>query len=74
VHGDWVGLMPQITLEDGEVMKVAFSPVRHNERNETVLYTVEEEREAMEHVASLCQRFGTALDLSGDEVVVWQKG
>jgi poly-gamma-glutamate synthesis protein (capsule biosynthesis protein) len=74
VHGDWVGLMLRITLEDSEVVKVAFSPVRHNERNETILHTVQEERESMEHLASLCQRFGTTLDLSSDEVVVWQQG
>ncbi len=74
MHGDWVGLMVKITLEDREVVKVTCSPVRHNERNETVIRSVGEELEAMKHIASLSEKFGTKLDLGGNEVVVWQKG
>lgn len=72
-HGDWVGQMVRVTLDDDKVSKVAYSPVRHNERNETLIRSAQDEREAIEHVIALSRRFGTKLKVSGDEVIVWQK-
>ncbi|MBI2985691.1 MAG: CapA family protein [Deltaproteobacteria bacterium] len=73
VAGDWVGLAARVTLEDGKIQKAACSPVRHNERNETIIRSVKEEMAAMEHLVKLSKKFGAVLDLSGDEVIVWQK-
>ncbi|MGH7845506.1 MAG: CapA family protein [Candidatus Binatia bacterium] len=73
VFGDWVGLMARVTLEDREVIKVTCSPVRHNERNETMIRSVQEEREEMERLVGLSKKLKTELDISGDEVLVWQR-
>ncbi len=69
----WIGLMIRVTLEDRKIVKVTCSPVRHGQLYETIIRSVNEEREAMEHIAALSQKYGTAIDLSGDEAVVWQK-
>ena len=71
--GNWVGLMARVILEDRHVMKVTCSPVRHNEANETIIRSAQEEQEAMEHLVELSEKFKTTLDISGDEVLVWQK-
>jgi len=34
-HGDWVGMLARLTFDDSALVEVAFSLVRHNERNET---------------------------------------
>jgi poly-gamma-glutamate synthesis protein (capsule biosynthesis protein) len=73
VFGDWVGLMGRVTLEEGEVVKVTCLPVRHNERNETIIRSVQEERREMERLVLLSKKLNTELDISGDEVIVWQK-
>jgi poly-gamma-glutamate capsule biosynthesis protein CapA/YwtB (metallophosphatase superfamily) len=36
-HPDWIGLMLDLDVADGSLTRAAFSFVRHNERNETVL-------------------------------------
>ena len=71
---DWVGLMAWVELEDGEASRVSCSPVRPNSKGQTTIRTVVEEREAMNALERLSQRFDTALDFSGDKVVVWQRG
>ena len=73
VFGDWLGLMARITLEEREVVRVTCSPVRHNDRNETIIRSAQEEREEMERLVQLSRKLKTELDISGDEVVVWQK-
>ena len=73
VFGDWVGLMVRVILEDGKVAQVTCSPVRHNERNETLIRSVQEEREAIERLVKLSQKFKTTLDTTGDAAIVWQK-
>ena len=73
VFGDWLGLMARVTLEEREVVKVTCSPVRHNERNETIIRSAQEEREEMERLAGLSKKLKTELDISGDEIMVWQK-
>ncbi len=73
VFGDWVGLMARVVLEDRAVVKVMCAPVRHNDRNETIIRSAQEEREAMERLAKLSKKLNTTLDISSDEVLVWQK-
>jgi len=70
-HPDWIGLMVTLTLEDAALTRVAFSFVRHNAQNETVLRPVAAEREALDTLRRLSAPFATALDVAGDEVVVW---
>lgn len=73
VFGDWVGLVVRVSVENGAVLKVTCSPVRHNERNETIIRSAKEEQEAMERLVELSKQFKTTLDIGGDEVIVWQK-
>jgi poly-gamma-glutamate synthesis protein (capsule biosynthesis protein) len=73
VFGDWVGFMVRVIIEGGTVLKVTCSPVRHNDQNETVIHSVQEDREAVETLALRSKRFKTNLDVGGDEVMVWQK-
>ena len=71
--GNWVGFMVRVVLEGGAVRKVTCSPVRHNDRNETIIHSVREDQEAVESLALRSKKFKTDLDISGDEVLVWQR-
>jgi poly-gamma-glutamate capsule biosynthesis protein CapA/YwtB (metallophosphatase superfamily) len=69
-HGDWVGLMAGIELEDRAIRRVAVRFVRHNERNETLLKSPVEEPDALRDLVDRSKPFGTLLTVAGDEVVV----
>ena len=60
-HGDWVGMMARITLQDGAVAGAAFRFVRHNEANETVPCNAEDEGATLAELAAASAGFGTAL-------------
>ena len=70
-HPDWVGLMLHVTVEDAALVRAAFSLVRHNAQNETVLRPVAAEQAEIEQLRRLSTRFSTALEVDGDEVLVW---
>lgn len=72
-HGDWVGLLARLTCDDSALVEVAFSLVRHDERNATYLCDPSSDREAVEQITGRCDRFGTTLTLRGRELVVWTK-
>jgi poly-gamma-glutamate capsule biosynthesis protein CapA/YwtB (metallophosphatase superfamily) len=72
-HPDWIGLMLQVTTEDGALVRVAFSFVRHNVQNETVPRPIAAEQSELDHLRHLSARFNTVLEVEGDEVVVWPK-
>jgi poly-gamma-glutamate capsule biosynthesis protein CapA/YwtB (metallophosphatase superfamily) len=72
-HPDWIGLMLYMTTEDGGLARVAFSFVRHNAQNETVPRPIAAEQPELDHLRYLSARFGTVLEVEGDEVVVWPK-
>jgi poly-gamma-glutamate capsule biosynthesis protein CapA/YwtB (metallophosphatase superfamily) len=74
VQGAWVGLMVRVVLEDSKIMKVTGLPVRHNEKNETIIRTTKEEQKAMERLVELSNKFNTKLDIGDEEVVIWQAG
>jgi poly-gamma-glutamate synthesis protein (capsule biosynthesis protein) len=69
-HGDWVGLMAGIELEDRAIRRVAVRFVRHNERNETLLKSPAEEPDALRDLMDRSKAFGTLLTVAGNEVVV----
>jgi poly-gamma-glutamate synthesis protein (capsule biosynthesis protein) len=70
---DWLGLVARITVEDKQVVKVTCQPVRHNARNETLLHSASDEREEMDKLIAASEKFGTALSIRGDELVVIDK-
>jgi poly-gamma-glutamate synthesis protein (capsule biosynthesis protein) len=69
-HGDWVGMMAQVTLNGRNVARAAFRFVRHNDRNETVLRSMGEEREMVEKIGRRSAPFNTRIEIEGDEAVV----
>jgi hypothetical protein len=58
-------------VEDATLMRAAFSFVRHNARNETLPRPVAAEQAEIEQLRRLSTRFSTALEVDGDEVLVW---
>ena len=70
-HPDWVGLMLHMTVKDTALVRAAFSFVRHNAQNETVLRPVAAEQAEIEQLRRLSRRLSAALVVAGDEVLVW---
>jgi poly-gamma-glutamate capsule biosynthesis protein CapA/YwtB (metallophosphatase superfamily) len=72
-HPNWIGLMLNITTEDGALVRAALFFVRHNAQNETVPRPITAEQAELDHLRHLSARFNTVLEIEGDEVVVWPK-
>src|SRR2546422_8043079 len=72
-HGDWVGMLARLTFDDAALAEVAFSMVRHNERNETYVCDPHQDKEAVEQIMRRCDKVGTTLTISGSEMIVWKK-
>ena len=73
-HGDWIGTMARVTVEDGEIVKLSLSLVRQTGRNETILRPVADEPEEMETIITRCRELGTGIETDGEDILVWQKG
>jgi poly-gamma-glutamate synthesis protein (capsule biosynthesis protein) len=69
-HGDWVGMLARLTFDETSLERVAFSLVRHDERNRTYLCDPSLDKEAVEPITRRCEKFGTALTVSGSELIV----
>jgi len=50
-HGDWIGMMAQLEIENGRIADAEFRFVRHNERNETVACAAAAESATLERIA-----------------------
>jgi poly-gamma-glutamate capsule biosynthesis protein CapA/YwtB (metallophosphatase superfamily) len=72
-HGDWVGMLARLTFDDAALVEVAFSMVRHNDRNETYVSDPSQDKEAVEQIMRRCDKLGTTLAISGNELIVWKK-
>jgi poly-gamma-glutamate capsule biosynthesis protein CapA/YwtB (metallophosphatase superfamily) len=69
-HGDWVGMLARLAFDDATLAEVAFSLVRHNERNETYVCDPRHDKDAVEQIVRRCDKLGTTLTISGSELVV----
>lgn len=69
-HGDWVGMIGRVTLEDRDIERVSFQFVRHNHRNETVLCAIKDEHDTLAKLAERSARHGARLETEDKEVVV----
>jgi poly-gamma-glutamate synthesis protein (capsule biosynthesis protein) len=69
-HGDWVGLLARVLLEERAIKRVALRFVRHTERNETLLRAPSEEPEALRDLTERSALFGTRISVEGNEAVV----
>ena len=69
-HGDWVGMLARVAIEDGTSVEAAFRLVRHNEANETYICDPKKEETALQEITRRSTPFGTRLTIRGDEVVI----
>lgn len=69
-HGDWVGVLARVVLEERAIQRTALRFVRHNDRNETLLRSPGEEPAALSDLVERSASFGTRIEVQGDEVVV----
>lgn len=69
-HGDWVGLLARVVLEERAIQRVALRFVRHSDRNETLLRSPSEEPDALRDLVERSAPFGTRITVEGDEAVV----
>src|SRR3989442_8813498 len=72
-HGDWVGMLARLTLDDSALVEVAFSMVRHNEHNETYVCDPRQDKEAVEQVMRRRDKLGTTFTISGTDMIVLKK-
>lgn len=69
-HGDWVGMLARVRMEDRTVKEAAFRLVRHNDENETYCCTLADEAKALEGVIRRSAALGTQLEVGRDEVTI----
>jgi poly-gamma-glutamate synthesis protein (capsule biosynthesis protein) len=69
-HGDWVGLLARVVLEERSIQRVALRFVRHNDRNETLLRTPGEEPAALRDLVERSAPFGARISVEGDDAIV----
>ena len=66
-------MLARLRFDDSALVEVAFSMVRHNERNETYICDLRHDKEAVEQITRRCDKLGTTLTVGGSEMIVWQK-
>ncbi len=69
-HGDWIGMMAELTVERGRVTAAGFRFVRHNEANETVFCPAEREAATLARIEARSAAYGTALAVDGEAVAL----
>lgn len=69
-HGDWLGLLADVTLAQGRLDRVAVRLVRHNDDNETFFSDPAREADDIAELAAKSAEFGAQLAVDGDELVV----
>ena len=69
-HGDWVGMLARVMIDDGRVKEAAFRLARHNDANETYFCDPRKEGEALEEITSRSTALGTRLKIAGEEVAI----
>jgi poly-gamma-glutamate capsule biosynthesis protein CapA/YwtB (metallophosphatase superfamily) len=67
-HPDWLGLMPILEINGGEIVAASFRFVRHNERNETVFRSPIDEAAALRELSEHTR--GARLQANADSVRV----
>jgi poly-gamma-glutamate synthesis protein (capsule biosynthesis protein) len=69
-HGDWIGMMPTVTISSRGVERVRFRFVRHNDRNETVPRAPADETAELDSIIAHSAAWGTHFTSRGDEVEI----
>jgi poly-gamma-glutamate synthesis protein (capsule biosynthesis protein) len=73
-HGNWVGMLASVIIEDRRIERASFRFVRHNDRNETILCAMRDEGEMLDKIVKASARFATRIDVEGDEAVMRPQG
>jgi poly-gamma-glutamate synthesis protein (capsule biosynthesis protein) len=69
-HGDWIGMMVGANIENRAIAKIGFRFVRHNERNETVLPSLADERAELNDLRARSAIYGTRFTEGDREVAI----
>lgn len=69
-HGNWIGMLVRIGIENRKVAAAGFQFVRHNDANETVPCLLRDEGEAFDELAKRSAQHGAKLGVSGDQAMV----
>jgi len=72
-HGDWVGEMPQITIDKNEFQEISIQLIRHNEKNETYICDLRNEKETLDFLISKSASRNCHLSVRDEKVVVSSK-
>lgn len=68
-HGNWLGMIARVTIDDGKLAEAGFEFVRHNERNETVICDISAEQAGLEALRKRSAAFSTRLEVRGNAVI-----
>jgi poly-gamma-glutamate synthesis protein (capsule biosynthesis protein) len=68
-HGNWVGMLACIGLNNSQPDRIAFRFVRHKDTNETILTTAVDEHTALADMIERSAVFGTKITIEGDDAV-----
>ena len=69
-HGDWVGMLARVALEERTIQRITLRFVRHNDRNETLLRTPGEEPAALSDLVERSAPLGARIAVERDDAVV----
>ena len=69
-HGDWIGMMPIVSVGGSGVERARFRFVRHNDRNETVPCPPADEAAELDEIAARSAPWGTRFTPRDDEVEI----
>ncbi|HXA23904.1 MAG TPA: CapA family protein [Acetobacteraceae bacterium] len=69
-HGDWIGMMAQLSCTARTMERVSFRFVRHNARNETIPCRLSDEAAELDVIRLRSAGYGTAFVSQDDEVVI----
>jgi poly-gamma-glutamate capsule biosynthesis protein CapA/YwtB (metallophosphatase superfamily) len=67
-HGNWIGMVVEVTFDKAKNSGAHFRFVRHNDRNETVFCRLADEADALADVMARSKKLGATLDPEGDRV------
>ncbi len=68
-HGNWIGMMADVSFDRGALIQAGFRFVRHNDRNETVLSLLADEADAVAEAIAVSAARGVRL--SPREDALW---
>ena len=69
-HGDWVGMLARVVIEDGKAKEAAFRMVRHNDANETYVCDPAKEEVELGKIEKRTTALGAKLKIAGEEVTI----